>query len=276
MTSPPGAVLTRFTPDLAERLYSFTAVAAAQPDVKAAVEANHDDNRWWPACVRDWRVRMAVAGWSSRVSYAMVSTYADVVARADELGWDKLTSLTDQSLAKLVHPLGLSAARIGYLRSLATFIDRAPSSGIDLAKVPPDDLIASFAADVRGAGYKTAQCAVLYARGYHCGVIPVDSGMVSRLAPLLGVTLTTGPAAHEHLRQLLQSCATADAQAYRDLAARLGYAVAIPPGAAPTWFVHLIAIYFKRLYLNRPRPHLCRARPACSALFGCRCGTGGR
>ena len=271
MGGHPGATITGYTPELADRLRAFVTSAATQPDVQAAVEANHDDNRWWPAYVQDWRIRMAVAGWSSRVSYAMVSTYAGVVARADTLGWDMLSTLDDESLARLVRPIGLPSARIRYLRSLARFIDRAGVPGIDLATAPPDELIASFSAEVNGAGYNTAQCAVLYARGYHCGVIPVDSGMVTRLAPLLGITLTAGTAAYEHLRKLLQAAVTAHADAYRDLAARLGYQLTIPPGAPPTWFAHLVLIYFKRLYLNRPAPQLCPRRPVCPALLECGC-----
>ena len=107
MGGHPGATITGYTPELADRLRAFVTSAATQPDVRAAVEANHDDNRWWPAYVQDWRIRMAVAGWSSRVSYAMVGTYAGVVARADTLGWDMLTTLDDESLARLVRPIGL-------------------------------------------------------------------------------------------------------------------------------------------------------------------------
>jgi endonuclease III len=271
MSGNSSTALTEYSPELAGRLYSFVSRAAAQPDVQAAVEANHDDNRWWPDYVRDWRVRMAVAGWSSRVSYAMVGTYASVVARADTLGWGTLTELNDESLTRLVRPIGLPAARIRYLRSLTRFIDRAPSSGTDVVTAAPDDVIASFTAGVDGAGYNTAQCAVLYARGYHCGVIPVDSGMVTKLAPLIGITLASGAAGYEHLRQLLQPAVTAHADAYRDLASRLGYQVSIPPDAAPTWFAHLVLIYFKRLYLNRPAPDLCPRRPACPELLGCGC-----
>jgi len=263
--------VTKYTPEFAERLYSYITSAAAQPDVRAAVDANHDDNRWWPAYVSDWRVRMVVAGWSTRVSYAMVGTYADVVAQADALGWDSLTALNDQSLSGLVRPIGLLAARIRYLRSLAGYIEAAGLSITDVTASSADELIGSFKAGVAGAGYNIAQCAVLYARGYHCGVIPVDSGMVTKLAPLLGITLATGPAAHEHLRTLLQSAAVAKADAYRKLVSRLGYDVTIPGDAPPTWFVHLVLIYFKRLYLNRIAPELCVRRPACAELFGCHC-----
>src|ERR1022692_1660057 len=87
----------------------------------------------------------------------------------------------------------------------------------------------------------------LSARCYHCGIIPVDSGMVHGLAPCLGITLPAGAVAHEQLRKLLESCATAHAGSYRDLAFRLGYGINIPTGCVPTWFLHLVLIYFKRL-----------------------------
>ncbi len=271
MTVRTGTVPAQYTPDFSERLRSFVTLAAAQSDVKAAVEANHDDNRWWPVYVRDWRVRMAVAGWSARVSYAMINTYAEVVARADALGWDGLKTLTDKSLNGLVHPLGLTAARVRYLRSLAAFIYQSQASGFDLATAHPDELITHVAAGVHGAGYNTAQCAVLYARGYHCGIIPVDSGMVSRLAPCLGITLASNTTAYEQLRRLLQSSATTHSDAYRDIASRLGYTIRIPASVETTWFVHLVLIYLKRLYLNRPTQRLCPRRPTCPTLFDCGC-----
>ncbi|MGH4021239.1 MAG: hypothetical protein ACRDT0_18825 [Pseudonocardiaceae bacterium] len=72
----------------------------------------------------------------------------------------------------------------------------------------PDRLIRRFAAQVRHASFKVAQCAVLCARGYHYGIIPVDSGMVTKLGPALGVALPQGPVAHEALRLVLQRCVT--------------------------------------------------------------------
>ena len=107
MATPTGTAVTEYTPELAGRLHSFVTRAAALPDVKAAVEANHDDNRWWPIHVQDWRMRMAVAGWSTRVSYDMIGTYAGVVTQANALGWRKLTTLNDESLTRLVRPIGL-------------------------------------------------------------------------------------------------------------------------------------------------------------------------
>ena len=258
-------------PHVAERVYALVARAAGQPDVRAAVEANHDDNRWWPLSVSDWRVRMTVAGWSTRVSYAMIDTYSGVVSQADALGWDRLAGLDDGEVTALVRPLGLAATRVRYLRSLAGFVAAADADGTDLADMQPADLVRMLAAGISGAGYKVAQCAALYARGYHCGIIPADSGMVTKLAPFLGIPLSAGPAAHEELRQLLEASTTAMAGRYRDLAARLGYRVTIPDEAPPTWLVHLVLIYFKRLYLNKPPAALCQARPACDAFLDCSC-----
>lgn len=256
---------------LPDRVYSLVACAARQPDVRAAVEANHDDNRWWPLAVTDWRVRMAAAGWSSRVSYAMISTYADVVEHADSIGWSGLTRLNDARLGAMVRPLGLVTSRIKYLRSLADFVNHADRTGVDLSGMHPENLIRLFASSVYGAGYKVAQCATLYARGYHCGIIPVDSGMVTRLAPFLGVRLSPGPAAHEEFRRILEAGTVLMADRYRDLASGLGYQVRIPDEAVPTWLVHLVLIYFKRLYLNRPGARLCPRRPACPAFLDCSC-----
>src|SRR5579859_345135 len=258
-------------PDMAERVHALVCCAAGQPDVRAAVEANHDDNRWWPRSVADWRVRMTVAGWSTRVSNSMIGTYSGVVARADSLGWDRLTALDDEALTKLVYPLGLASSRVGYLRSLASFLGDVQASGTDITRIQASDLVRLLAGGIRGAGFKVAQCAALYARGYHCGIIPVDSGMVSRLAPYLGVTLSPGPVAHEQFRSLLEADTAAKATRYRDLAIQLGYRVHIPDDANPTWFVHLVLIYFKRLYLNRPGPRLCPRQPACDTFVDCRC-----
>jgi endonuclease III len=260
-------------PELAERVYALVACAAGQRDVRDAVEANHDDNRWWPLSVADWRVRMTAAGWSSRVSYSMISTYAEVVSRADQLGWNALTALDDAALAAIVRPLGLITSRVSYLRSLTGFLALADEAGTNLTGMHPEQLIRVLATSVRGAGYKVAQCATLYMHGYHCGIIPVDSGMVSNLAPFLGIRLRSGPDAHEQLRHLLEASASLSADRYRVLAARLGYQVRIPDDADPTWFVHLVLIYFKRLYLNRPGPRLCARRPACAEFLDCGCVT---
>ncbi len=252
---------------LSDRVFGVVARAAALPDVRSEVEANHDDNRWWPRRVTDPRLRMLVAGWSSRVSYAMVDTYARVVADADALGFDTLASLPDRELTDLVRPIGLPAARIRYLRSLVDFLDRLADEGTDPSSAELDMLINRFATEVHQASFKVAQCAVLYARGYHCGVIPVDSGMVTRLAPVLGLAVPSGPVAHERMRTILEDCVRDRPDDYRRAADQ--HAVSIPSSAAPTWWAHLVLIYFKRRYLNRPGPRLCPTRPVCHQVVDC-------
>ncbi|MEV4081418.1 hypothetical protein AB0J43_14185 [Nonomuraea fuscirosea] len=256
--------------ELAPRLYDLVSVVSAQDAVRLAVEANHDHNQWWPPHVDDWRIRMLVAGWSTRVSYSMVDVYAEVVKKADAYGWHDLTGFQDREVAELVRPLGLVDARIRYLRSLETFVTTSEVLGRRPLTMLADVLIEAFATEVNGASYKVAQCAALYARGYHCGIIPVDSGMVSKLAPLLGMNVGSGTYAHERMRLLLEACAAAGASRYRDLIAARGHRVTVPEEATPTWWLHLVLIYFKRLFLNRPvSPSVCALRPACPAVLDC-------
>jgi hypothetical protein len=250
------------------RLASFTARVALLNDVRHDVEANHDNNRWWPTSVTDPRMRMLAAGWSTRISYNMIGTYRAVISRADSYGFDQLIQLPDAVLADMVRPLGLPGTRIRYLQSLAAFVDRTDLV-LDLATADLDVLIERFAGEVDQASYKVAQCAVLYARGYHCGVIPVDSGMITRLAPVLGLEVGSGPIAHEQMRHTLQTAVNDNPDYYRRLAGDLGYQVTIPADAAPTWWLHLVLIYFKRHYLNRIHPQLCENRPVCSRVLDC-------
>lgn len=275
MTAPAAALVdaptvadqTLSDAGLPDRLVAFVDAVAGLAEVKAAVEANHDDNRWWPTSITDPRLRMTVAGWSTRVSYAMIGTYSRVVLHADRIGYDALTGMTDADLAALVHPLGLPAARIAYLRSLSRFLRQQGPGAVGDADA--DTLIGRFAASVDQASYKVAQCAVLYARGYHCGVIPVDSGMVTKLAPALGIRLPKGPIAHERMRLRLQACVTGQPGGFRELVGRHAHQVTIPAGVLPTWWVHLVLIYAKRALFNRPDPRLCPDRPVCAQVVDC-------
>ncbi|MEU7179468.1 MULTISPECIES: hypothetical protein [Streptomyces] len=258
------------------RVHRLVARAASLPDVQAEVEANHDENRWWPTSISDPRVRMLAAGWSTRVSYRTVETYARVITSADARDFDSLVAATDGELASLVRPIGLPQTRIDYLRSLAELLRGWEKEGVDptAESADCDALVLDFAARVRGASYKVAQCALLTARGYHCGIIPVDSGMVTKLAPALGIALPSGAVAHERMRHILESAVHASSAEFRSLVTDNEYQVTIPEGVEPTWWVHLVLIYFKRLYLNGPAPQLCRRRPVCSKVVDCAHRTG--
>ncbi|AXG78606.1 hypothetical protein [Streptomyces paludis] len=253
------------------RVHRLVARAAGLPDVRAEVEANHDENRWWPTSISDPRVRMLAAGWSTRVSYRMVETYAGVIASANTHGFDSLAQATDTELIALVRPIGLLQTRIDYLRSLAELLRGWDKEGTDptAESADCDALVNDFAGRVRGASYKVAQCALLTARGYHCGIIPVDSGMVTKLAPALGLALPSGAVAHERMRHVLESAVRARSAEFRSLVNDHEYQVTIPEGVDPTWWVHLVLIYFKRLYLNGPARQLCRRRPVCTKVVDC-------
>lgn len=250
MPTLPPILQTTYTPEVGQRLLDFVTIAAADAQVKQAVEDNHDANRWWPLTVVDWRMRLLVAGWSSRISYSMIDTYARVVRKADEVGFDVLAQMTNSEIAAIIGSLGLHTARINYLRSLASFLEqRGPYAEAGM-HADPEEFIRSFAAHVSYASYKVAQCATLYACGYHCGVIPVDSGMVDKLAPCLGWRFSKGPIAHQQMRTLLEDAARDRAESYLDLVRSLDYQVTIPQDVEPTWWLHLVLIYYKRFYCN--------------------------
>lgn len=253
------------------RIHRLVERAAALPDVRTEVEANHDDNRWWPLSITDPRMRMLAAGWSTRVSYRMVETYRHVILAADARAFDTLANASDDELAALVRPIGLPRTRIDYLRSLADLLMLWDKQAIDPSSPTAgvDDLVADFAERVRGASFKVAQCALLNARGYHSGIVPVDSGMVGKLAPALGIELPSGAVAHERFRHILEAAVDAHRDDFRALAVRHEYAVTIPDGIEPTWWVHLVLIYFKRLYLNGPSLRLCTRRPVCTQVVDC-------
>ena len=241
-------------------LFEALATCAGQPDVREEVLRNHDDNRWWPRGVEDWRLRMVLAGWSTRVSYNMISTYQSVVSQAVGIGYETLCRLGSDELCDLVGSLGLFRARNQYLRSLRSFIDTLDTDSEPLT-LPNDILISRMAEEVKWASYKVAQCAVLYAKGYHCGVFPVDSGMKDMLGPCLGMQLPSGPIAHEIMRKRIEQLLNGSPNRTYDLARNTGYsALDLPADTAPTWWAHLVLIYFKRLYCNKRSPTLCPLR----------------
>ncbi|GIF45227.1 hypothetical protein [Actinoplanes xinjiangensis] len=252
--------------DSHQRLTRLVTLAAAQDDVTTDVQANHDENRWWPTWITDYRMRMLVAGWSTRISYTMINTYSAVVTRSAHLGFDALKDMPDDEIVRIIQPLGLPAARIGYLRSLTDFLDgRADDYLLD---GDATTVIADFATNVAHASYKVAQCSLLYARGYHCGIIPVDSGMITRLAPALGLCLSSGAIAHEQMRLYLETHADTHGDHYRQLIYHQ-QAIALPARADPAWWLHLMLIYFKRRYLNQPHPRICGQRPFCDQIMDC-------
>jgi hypothetical protein len=256
-----------------ESLYSVINLCASLPVVRSEVEKNHDDNQWWPLYLEDWRLRMLIAGWSTRVSYKMISTFQNVVADIEKIGYEEICNLSESALRNVIGPLGLFKTRRGYLLSLQEFVNKA-QEGDYLLTFPNDELISIFAQNVKWAGYKVAQCAILYAKGYHCGIFPIDSGMKDKLGPCLGMELPKGAYAHESMRKEIEAILHQYSPKYQKLATKLGYNnLQIPKDRAPTWWAHLALIYFKRTYCNQHDPAGCPLRndSETSPLMGSMC-----
>jgi endonuclease III len=133
------------------------------------------------------------------------------------------------------------------------FIDEALTTGCEVLKLPNDQLIDLIAKGVSGVGYKVAQCCVLYAKGYHCGVIPLDSGMRDKLSLCIGLAVPKTPVGHEFMRKKLERM-VAEIDCY-EIAVKTGYQqLKLPQDRPLTWWTHLVLIYYKRLYCNHPKP----------------------
>jgi hypothetical protein len=256
------------TADPANPLSGILATAAVLPDVRAEVAANHDDNRWWPRRITDWRLRMTLACWSARVSYGMINRYAALVDRVESIGYEALTAAPDQQVLDLLQTIGLQHSRLRVFRSLSQQIHHWKVGNVNPVELSNDGLVETIVTSVDGAGYKLAQCAALYAKGYHCGIIPVDSGMADMLGPCLGLKLPRGGYRHEAMRKKLEAEVLQQPNAFRALPGATGYSqlIRVPVDQPPTWWVHLVLVYFKRSYCNRMSPEGCPFRPALPAI----------
>jgi hypothetical protein len=219
------------------------------------VQSNYAENRWWPTTITDIRLRLLLAGWTTRLSYRSIKHYQAVVARVRDVGFDTICKMPDSGIVELTKTIGLPNARLAYLRSLASFINThgviyCQSSNID-------EFIETFARSVDSASFKVGQCAALYARGYHCGIIPVDSGMCDMLAPIVPVPYPHNGIGHEIVRKRLEEF-TRDNDCFMKEQSRLHKWLSVPNTPA-TWWLHLLLIYYKRLYWNLGRSNLfCR------------------
>lgn len=222
---------------------------SSREEVLQEVRRNYVDNLWWPLSVTDWRLRMLVAGWSTRVSYQHLSHYQKVVRNVSALGWEALWRMPDSEVVQCVASLGLPETRLLYLRSLTQFISARENRQEWLAG-PNDELVEEFAREVQGAGFKVAQCAVLYAKGYECGIIPVDSGMVDMLSPLVPVRLPKSSLAHEIVRRWVEHLVKCASHQISAIAEGAGFPGLAEVGAL-TWWTHLVLIYYKRTYWNK-------------------------
>ena len=237
-----------------EKLKRILAICSSDESVKEEVVKNHDNNLWWPTDIVDKRMRLLIAGLSTRISYNMIATYQQVVAKLNKHSYEEIIKMDDECLSEIVSPLGLLNARMTYIKSMINFIEKYYN---DLDKYNNEKLIELISKNVHGASYKVAQCCVLYLRGYYCGIMPVDSGMKDVLLPCIGFTKRNGSIAHEILRKELEEIVKKlDLESIVD---KNGYSklITIPKNTPFTWWSHLVLIYFKRFYCNKHKPDLC-------------------
>jgi hypothetical protein len=133
------------------------------------------------------------------------------------------------------------------LRSMFTFIQKKSDT---LKGLSNNRLIELIKDEVDGASYKVAQCCALYYRGYHCGIIPVDSGMKDMLLPCLGVSLPNGSRGNEEGRKILEFYVRSN-QKLRILISKNGYDEKIEKYHPLFWWAHLVLIYYKRFFCNK-------------------------
>ena len=91
--------------------------------------------------------------------------------------------MEDKEIAELIKPLGLTDTRIKFIKSMIAFMER---DGEELYEYSNEELIDKIAENVYGASFKVGECCALYFKGYHCGIMPVDSGMKEKELPCVG------------------------------------------------------------------------------------------
>lgn len=236
-----------------ERFKKIIEICAKQNDVINEVTKNHDNNLWWPKNIEDYRKRLLIAGLSTRISYNMINTYRSVINKLDEYSYKEISSMEKEKLMTIIKPLGLSNSRYNYIKSMINFIDAYQDKLLSLSN---EELISLISQKVKGASYKVAQCCTLYMKGYYCGIMPVDSGMKDIELPCMGFNHYKNDKGHEILRKELE-----------ELVSKVDFNQIVKEPELnklniedihnPTWLVHLILIYYKRLYCNKHRINDC-------------------
>lgn len=246
-------------------------IMASQLEVKEAVINSHDNNPWWPLDVKDWRIRMLIAGLSTRVSFRMLDSYKKTISNFYKYSYEEIKKLQDDDLKIILKSLGLPDTRIRFIRSMIKYIDNE-LNGKNIYEIQDVEMISNIAKKVDGASYKVGQCCVLYAKGYYCGIMPIDSGMKDMLAPCLGFKTGKTPFAHEVVREQVESFVKS--YDWIKMAVELGYdkSISLPNDKVLTWWVHLVLINYKRYFCNKRNPNNCpllkAGIPLCS-IKGC-------
>lgn len=222
------------------------------PDVKEAVIKNYINNLWWPTDTWDWRMRLIIAGLSTRISYNMIRHYRTIITPLTLMSYEDFCQLSSSELTEQLKGLGMVNNRLKYVSSMCALIN---DYGNDLLEYGNDQLIELIQSKVIGASYKVGQCCALYMKGYHCGIMPVDSGMKDVLAPCLGFSHQKGAYGHEELRNQFEKLVTDNSLALKDIMYKSYKELGLVD--VPSWWVHLVMIYYKRHFCNKKKAELC-------------------
>lgn len=228
-------------------------ICSKQEDVRQEVHENHDENKWWPTNISDYRKRLLIAGLSTRISYNMIGTYQKVIERFNSYSFEQICAMEPSELSNIIRPLGLTNGRITFINSMIEFIEKNDNK---LNELSNDELIDLIAKEVKGASYKVGECCTLYMRGYYCGVIPIDSGMKDLELPCMGFEYIKSAKGNKILSKQLKEII--ERNDFKKLIKENGYSdLNIENIENPTWLIHLILIYYKRLYCNKHNPEKC-------------------
>ena len=92
-------------------------ICSSQTEVKEDVFKNHDNNMWWPLEITDYRLRLLIAGLSTRISYNMIESYKKVINSLTKFTYEEIKKMTEEEIIKIIKPLGLSNTRYNYISS---------------------------------------------------------------------------------------------------------------------------------------------------------------
>lgn len=249
-----------------EELKKILDICSSQSNVKVDVFKNHDNNLWWPLEVTDYRLRLLIAGLSTRISYSMIENYRKVIENLTMYTYEEIKNMKEDQILKIIKPLGLFNTRYKYIKSMINFIENHH----DLTSLSNEELIEAINKNVTGASYKVAQCCTLYMKGYYeSGIMPVDSGMKDMLLPCLVFPTYKAAIGHDYLRKELEKLVkNID---LKDVISKNGYNnLKIPDTSNATWWSHLVLIYFKRHFCNKHKPEECPLLKA-GIKVSCKC-----
>ena len=225
-----------------QKLIAVLKKIAHDEKVQSEVWKNFYNNLWWPSDVNDKKLRLIIAGLSTRISYSMIESYRKVIDAIVNLGYYNLSNLPENKIIEIIKPLGLSNTRLKYIKSMINFIEKNKN----LDQLKDEEFIKKINIEVNGASYKVAQCCLLYYKGYPCSIMPVDSGMKDVLLPCIGYDKQKQGVGHEIARLLLEEDVNSIDK--KEFIKNNGLNI---NEEEFNWWAHLSLIYYKRQHCNK-------------------------